>query len=54
MPFFGVYDGHSTHQIAELIANKLDQYIFENFSKTSDLKKSITDGTNFLSKNLIF
>lgn len=48
MPFFGVYDGHSTHQISELIANKLDQYIFENFSKTSDLNKSIKDAFDAL------
>jgi len=53
MSFFGVYDGHSTHQIAELIANKLDDYIFENFSQNSDLKQSIKDAFEKLETEVI-
>lgn len=30
LTFFGVYDGHTTHLIAELLAQKLDEYICEN------------------------
>ena len=44
MAFFGVYDGHSTHVIAELLSKKLDEYIVENYKANSQLETAIKQG----------
>jgi len=41
LSFFGVYDGHTTHLIAELLAKKLDEDIIENFKNTIDMNTAI-------------
>ena len=41
LQFFGVYDGHTTHLIAELIANKLDQYIINNLKNDDHIPSAI-------------
>jgi len=51
--FFGVYDGHSTHVIAELLASKLDEYILENFRVKSDLDSAIKHGFSSIESEVI-
>jgi len=40
-----VYDGHSTHFVAELLAQKLDEYLVESLNAGHDVSIAIKDGT---------
>lgn len=44
LTFFGVYDGHTTHLIAELLAQKLDEHICENLKGTTDIDSAMKQG----------
>lgn len=43
LSFFAVYDGHSTQTIAEMLANKLDDYIMEGLHENKDISTSIKE-----------
>ena len=45
LSFFAVYDGHSTHFIAELLAQKLDEYLVESLDSGLEVYPAIKQGT---------
>lgn len=42
--FYGVYDGHSTDIIAEMLKEKLHDYIMESYLKHSSMSQAFIDG----------
>ena len=42
--FYGVYDGHSTVMIAELLKERLHSYIINYFTQQADMKQSMAQG----------
>jgi len=53
LTFFAVYDGHSTQVIAQLLADKLDDYFFEEFRVSHDIHGSIKKAFLRLEKEVI-
>ena len=46
--FFGVYDGHSTVLVAELLKEKLHEYVIDSYEKQGSIVKAYFEGKDVL------
>lgn len=53
LTFFGVYDGHTTRLIADLLANRVDEYLYENLRSTTDIGGAMKQALARIEKEVI-
>jgi len=56
LPFFGVYDGHSTQLVPEIVAEKLDQYFLQSLRSehhVSDIKTALKNAFHQMEEEML-